>query len=257
MLLRKKLLIIVSALFLSAILFAAVILPSKYVTPILMYHHIQVSSRDDRLSVSPANFKKQMDFFSKQKYKVISLEELTNLIKGQKPIPPKTVVITFDDGYEDNYIYAFPVLKKYNFPAVIFIITDKIGKTGYADWAEIKEMSENNIEIGSHSQSHPWLPDLKDEKKLQEEILWSKKILEYKLDCPLKFFCYPGGGISNQVKQAVIDAGYLGACATHPGAGYDKYDLYALRRIKITDTDNLISLWVKTSGYYTLFKKKK
>ncbi len=257
MLLRKKLLAAVAILCLTVAGFIAFILPSQYTVPILMYHHIKQSGANDRLSVSPDNFKKQMDFLSKQKYRVISLEELVRYLKSQKPLPHNLVVITIDDGYEDNYLYAFPPLKNNNFSAEIFLITDSIGHEGYLNWKEIQEMAANRIDFGSHTKSHAWLGSLEDIQLLHEQILESKIFLEAKLNRPVNFFCYPGGGINALAKQVVVESGYLGACATHPGDKYAKYDIYALSRIKISSTDNLFTFWIKTSGYYTLFKEKK
>lgn len=257
MLFRKKLLIFAFILCLLLTIFAIFILPSHYTAPILMYHHIRQSGWQDRLSVPPANFKKQMDFLLKGKYQVISLEELINFIKSKKPLPHNLVVITFDDGYEDNYIYGFPILKNNNFPATIFLVTDSIDHKGYLSWVQAQEMINTKISIGSHSKTHSWLTELNDKNTLKEEILESKKFLEFKLKQPVKFFCYPSGAVNSLVKQEVINSGYLGACATHPGPRYSKYDIYALRRIKISNSDNLLGFWIKTSGYYTLFKSKK
>ena len=252
---RRKFLIGTIILLLIGFTLVAFILPSKYTVPVLMYHHVRPDAPDDRLSVLPGNFKKQMDFLAKRNYQVISLEELVNLIKSQKPLPRNLVVITFDDGYKDNYLYAFPSLKANNLSATIFLITDHIGQENYLNWSEIKEMVNHQIEIGAHTKSHPWLPGLEDKKELEKEILAPKKIIEAELRRPVKFFCYPIGGVNDLVKQAVIKSGYLGACATHPGPKYAKYDIHTLRRIKISNTNNLLAFWVKVSGYYTLFKK--
>lgn len=257
MLLRKKLLAAVIILSLAGAGFITFILPSQYTVPILMYHHIQQSGADDRLSVSADNFKKQMEFLSKRKYKVVSLEELIKHLKSQKPLPHNLVAITIDDGYEDSYLNAFPALKSNNLPAEIFLITNYIGQEGYLIWKEIQEMAANRIDFGAHTKTHAWLASLEDIQLLRDQILGSKTILEAKLNRPVNFFCYPGGGISDLAKQVVVESGYHGACATHPGDKYAKYDIYALRRIKISNSDNLFGFWIKASGYYTLFKNKK
>lgn len=254
--LRKKLLI--AALILGVVLSAVAIfiLPTQYSVPILMYHSIK-ENPGDQLSVSPQNFEKQMNFLHKNKYKVISFRELVNYLRSDQTLSPKTVVITLDDGYEDNYLYAFPVLKNNNLPATIFLISDYVERDNYLTWPQIEEMADNRIEIGSHSKTHPDLNKLNDPKLLGEEILGSKKNIEARISRPVNSFCYPFGSMNDLVKEAVIKAGYSGAGLTHKRRRYDKNDVYALSRIKITNTDNLFVFWVKTSGYYTLFKRKK
>ena len=130
--------------------------------------------------MSPESFERQMRFLRERKYNIVSLEELTDLIKNKKKIPPMTVAVTFDDGYLDNYTHAYPVLKKYNIPAAIFVVINRIGKhlvnDDYMSWSQIREISESGlITIGSHSMSHPNLSEISLEEQLKEEILESKK----------------------------------------------------------------------------------
>ena len=87
-------------------------IPSAYVAPVIMYHHIDEHSKESRLSVSPESFRRQMEFLVRHKYNVVPLEGLIDLLKDKKKIPPKTIAITFDDGHLDNYTNAYPVLKK-------------------------------------------------------------------------------------------------------------------------------------------------
>lgn len=226
-----------------------------YVPPILMYHSIDEHEDATKLSVSPEGFSGQMEFLYRHRYNVISLEEMADLIKKKKKIPPKTVTITFDDGYKNNFLYAYPVLKKYNFPATIFVITDFIGKDGYLTWADMNEMQENNITFGSHTKSHLWLPHLADEK-LREEVFASKEILEKNLKKEIKFISYPIGAYDERVKRVVKEAGYAAACATNPGRDKRWDDVYALKRIRISRTsNNMFFFWNKPSGYYTFIKE--
>ena len=100
-----------------------------YTVPILMYHYVNNEEPlKSRLGVSPESFERQMRFLRERKYNIVSLEELTDLIKNKKRIPPMTAAVTFDDGYLDNYTHAYPVLKKYNIPAAIFVVINRIGK---------------------------------------------------------------------------------------------------------------------------------
>src|SRR3989338_1149868 len=115
-----------------------------YVVPILTYHHIDDVIHSESPTVLEENFSKQMEFIHEKGYNVITLDELVEAIIKNIRLPRNSVVITIDDGYADNYIYAYPVLKKYNFPTTIFLISGKMGQEGYLSWDEILEMSQNN-----------------------------------------------------------------------------------------------------------------
>lgn len=249
--------IVISSLFI-LILFCSFIflyLPSKYVLPILMYHRIDENAALTKLSVSPPSFARQMDFLFRHNYNVVSLEKAVRLIKSGK-IPYKTLAITFDDGYENNFTHAYRVLKQYDFPATIFVITDSVGKENFLSWTQMKTvLNTSRINIGSHTRTHAWLPGL-DEEELRKEIIGSKRILEEKLQQEIKFICYPLGGVDEEVKRVVRQAGYYGGCATNSGKNSPASDVYALKRVRISRTsDNLLTFWIETSGFYTWIKE--
>jgi len=235
--------------------FSATALPPAYDVPVFMYHN--VDRVKDMLSVSPENFEKQMKFLKDKKYNVIGLNELIGLITQNKKIPANTVIITFDDGYENLYINAYPILKKYNIRAVMFVIAGNCDRPTYLNRQELKEMSDNGIDIGSHTFNHAWLPAA-DDKNLVEEISGSKNELENIIGKKVDFISYPLGGFDQRVRTAVMRAGYKAACATHPGRFSANNDLYALKRIKITNKDNgmMVSFWFKATGYYTWFRDR-
>jgi len=232
----------------------------KYVVPVLMYHHIDDGGESSSLSVSCDNFKSQMRFLSSHGYNVISLREFIEAKTKKDSLPRNTVVITFDDGYEDNYSAAYPILKEYNLPATIFVIVDSIGQQGYLSYDQIKEMrSSRIIDVGSHTLRGDYLPG-QSKKELKSQIGVSKKILESKLKERIDFFCYPVGGFSPQIQQIVRQYGYTAACATNRGYAqtYLNDDLFALKRIKVKDSfGNLFVFRAKLSGYYNLFRKVK
>lgn len=225
---------------------------------ILMYHRIDTStSKGSKLVVAPKSFARQMRFLSRANYKVISLEALVGHLRSNERLPQKSAVITFDDGYRDNYINAYPILKTYNFPATIFLVTDWVGRSGFLSRDEIQKMRENRISFGSHTLTHPKLPTLSKEK-CREEILRSKEILEQKLNHEVKFFAYPYGAVNREVRDIVKEAGYEAACAASFKRGFDvsAQDRYAIARIRISPTaDNLFVFWLKVSGYYNRLRK--
>ncbi len=228
----------------------------KYVVPIVMYHNIEEKSDVEHLNgVGVFNFDRQMSFLKKHNYNVISLDQLVSAITKQEALAHNTVVLTFDDGYEDNYLRAFPILKKYGFPAIIFIIPEAIGTEGYLTWEQIKEMEEFGVSIGSHTLNGAYLPDLSESDQIKE-IRNSKKFIERKLNHPIYNLCYPSGGFSDSVKEIVKKFGYKAACTTN--RGYDRFnrDVYELNRIRFGDKDKSgVVIWGKLSGYYNLFRK--
>lgn len=230
----------------------------KYVVPVLMYHHIDERGEVSSLSVSPENFRRQMRFLSEHNYNVISLAELVQAKLEKKRLAPNTVVLTFDDGYEDNYLLAYPVLKKYSLPAIIFVIADSIDGEGYLNYQQIKEMASSGIiDIGSHTLSGAYLPG-RSRGELGREICLSKKTLEANLNSRIKFFCYPIGGFSPGIQEIVKRCAYAAACTTNRGKAKNHLnnDLFALKRIKVKDSfPNLFVFRVKLSGYYNLFRR--
>lgn len=229
-------------------------LETRYYPPILMYHSIDEQWRQTKLSVSPEQFKEQMKFLRDKNYNVISLEQLADLMNSRSPIPHNTVVITFDDGNENNYTNAFPVLKEYKIPATVFLISDWVGKENFLKISQIKEMVRYGIEFGSHTKTHANLSEL-PKNKLEEEIVKSKKAIESFLGKPVTTFCFPFGGRNPDAGEILKGAGYKTACVTFPRDDSIKIDLYELKRIKVSPSSfNLLEFRIKTSGYYTWLK---
>jgi len=232
-------------------------LSSNYTVPIMMYHHIAYTQKQKADTVNPENFDKQMKFLHDHDYDVISIDDFISRLRDNRPLSRKSVVITFDDGYDDYYMYAFQSLKKYGFLATIFVISDRIGKQGYVTWEQIDEMLEHGMTIGSHTRHHVYLPDatVPEQKK---EIMGSKEILEERLKIPIDYFAYPIGGFSEGIKAIVKKAGYQGAFATNRGYDRTNKDVYELNRTRFNERDtNNLYMFVKLSGFYNLFRKSK
>lgn len=165
--------------------------------PVLMYHSVNDNPVGvAQLSVRSADFESQIQYLKEKGYTAITFAELKNAKRYQKPI-----LITFDDGYLDNYQYAYPILKKYGCKATIFLVTDYIGKPGFLSEEEIKEMSDL-ISFQSHTVSHRPLSGL-NQAELEKECADSKMIIERLTQQPAFVIAYPNGAYNKQVLSIV------------------------------------------------------
>ncbi len=228
----------------------------RYYPPILMYHRIgERATEKDTFSVPADIFDKQMAFLKARNYKVIPLEELCSMIASKQAIPHNVVAVTFDDGYKDN-LAAVDILKKYNLPATIFLILNRVGESGFLNGQDIISISDTpGVVFGSHTLSHRYLPQLAIED-VRNEIFDSKLQARQSYGLDFRTLTYPVGGFRRDVLTEVEEAGYSCACTTNRGYRREK-DLYALRRIKITYRDLGIRLWGKLTGFYGPFKRLK
>lgn len=223
-----------------------------YGVPILMYHAFGGKGEAATRYVLPIrNFKMQMWLLRLLRYRVISLDEyLEFLVEGQLP-PVRAIVLTIDDGYEDNYLLVYPVLKQFGFPTTIFLVSNYLGKTNRWDpdsvltgralfgLREAKEMQENGISFGAHTHSHPALTRLSKED-VTEQICRSKVELEHILGRPIRLFSYPYGDYDQKVAAVVQKAYFEAACTTDTGLNTFQTPIFALRRTEIFGT---FSLW--------------
>ena len=230
---------------------------------ILMYHSVGEAGlkKNTILNISIETFERQMEFLYRHHYRVVSLLDLAESLEKNKKMPSKTVVLTFDDGYENNYTHVLPILKKYHFSATVFVIVNYLGKEKvlcdhffkFMTLAMLQEMSNSGlVTIGSHTKNHFYLPKIKDDQFLWEEIRGSKEVLEKILHKPVEAFCYPIGGSTPRTEDVVRKAGYRVAVAISSSKGKGANNIYALSRIKMTkETANPIVLFLKLSGYYS------
>lgn len=231
--------------------------PRHYVVPIMMYHHVNRVNPPQPDTVGPERFEWHMAYLKKHHFTVLPLGTFVKAVREGKPLPYKSVVITFDDGYEDNYTQAFPILQKYRFPATVFVVSDSVNTEGFLSTAQMKEMRAQGIDIGSHTRRHVYLPDAPREAR-REEIVGSKSRLEQELGVTIANFAYPTGGFDAEIQEFVKQAGYDGACTTNRGPDRFNRDVYALKRVRFSDQDNRTDyLWMKLSGFYNLFRETK
>jgi len=230
-----------------------------YDIPVLMYHYVDYTESGSSLFVSPESFARQIDFISRRGYRVLTLDEYTGYIKeGRDKGRKNLVLLTFDDGREDNYTNAYPMLKEKGMSAVFFVPAGLIGEKDVLNREQITEMSLSGMEFGSHSLTHSYLPALSYEE-LEREIIESKKILDELLGEEIRPIAYPIGGYNEDTLELVRAAGYSIAFTTNRGFSKNRRndDYFAVRRVKIKDSDSSFNLWLKLSGIYNLFKSVK
>jgi peptidoglycan/xylan/chitin deacetylase (PgdA/CDA1 family) len=170
-----------------------------------------------------------MNLLRQKNYNVISLSRLISLLRKENGLPPKTVALTFDDGYADNYSTAYPILRQLGLPATIFIATDFIDRPGYLSWEQIREMEKSGlVESQPHTASHPKLPNLLPEEA-EREIASSQRVLEEGLGRNCSLFAYPKGRFSRPIIE-MVKRRFGAAVTVQSGFVGTKDDLYLLPR---------------------------
>lgn len=184
--------------------------------PILVYHIVRPSYPSDskavkELAVTPELFDAQLSYLGQRGYTVVRYSDLEAHVAAGTPLPPKPIIISFDDGWRDQYEYAFPILKKHNYPATFFVFTNKIDKKDFLTWDELREMLDSGMTIAAHTRSHPYLTHIRDEAALWDEIYGSKITLERHLGVPVHEFAYPFGQFNATTTELVKRAGFKSA----------------------------------------------
>jgi len=216
-----------------------------------MYHYISeppadadVYRRD--LSLAPENLKEQLAYLKREGYASITLNQLVYHLTLGQPLPPKPVILTFDDGYRDNYVNAFPLLKRYGFVATFFLVTGPIddGNPTYMSWDMVREMSDAGMDMQPHSHRHF---DLRGRSRefLESEILTSRKAIELHTGQPARFFAYPSGSYDRAVIAFLKSNDFWAAVTTVQGASHSSHQLFELKRVRMrarTTLDDFIWL---------------
>jgi len=204
--------------------------PGKIVCPILLYHHIGPSSSQvaSTYYVAPEDFESQMKALHDWGYTSISISQLVEAITHGARLPNRPVVITFDDGDLDVFINAYPVMQKYGFSGVVYIVVNFLYADGYMGIDQIKEMAIAGWEVGSHSMTHAHLTY--DHSRLNSEIAQSRLELQEILGVPVMSFAYPFGETDEAVSQQVQSDGYTSAVGLGLPWNQGLYNLYYLNR---------------------------
>lgn len=213
--------------------------------PILMYHYISHPPPDADiyrvdLSVTPEMFRQQMVWLRENGYETIDLYDLSGAIVNRAELPEKPVLLTFDDGYLDNYENAYPILQELGFEGTFFIVTDFVdsGREGYMTWPMIEEMARAGHRIESHSRTHPDLRGLSHDV-LVWQILGAQETLAAHIGYRPRYFCYPGGTYDAATIQILQELDYWGAVTTANGSWHGFDERYEWPRIRVRNSTTM------------------
>lgn len=226
---------------------------------ILMYHRVDEVS-DNRNTVLLEQFRQQLQFLQRNGFTAIGMKDLYQHFTANAALPDKPVLLTFDDGYEDNYLHVLPLLKAFQMKAVVFPVARWVGRTcGWKknpaaerlmDWRQLQEWQAAGLEIGAHTFNHVRLSTLSEEQ-IRYELQESKAVLEGQLGQPVDFLCYPYGDFDDRTRRYAEQAGYKAALGIFNGTGQG--NMYALPRIGVSARTSLWEYGLKVSRWGKVF----
>ncbi len=202
--------------------------------PILAYHQVNDVDQDE-MTLRVDQFDAQMKYLVDEGYNVITPTELLDAWDGKGTLPPKPAVITFDDGHIEIYKNVFPILKKYNLKATIFIVTDFLSLyPNYLTWEQAKEMQESGlVDFQSHTLNNKVLTKIKSRDKIWDQLQGSKQAIEWYLKKQVDFVAYPGGQYDKDVEMISKEAGYRAGFTFDYSLTHNLPQHYLLARIPI------------------------
>lgn len=205
--------------------------------PILLYHHIGENDDNSRYYVSPAAFEQQMEWLHRHGYTTVTISTLVDALIDGGELPPRPVVITFDDGNESVYTHAFPIMERYGFVGTLYLVANRLDRNKFVNREQMRTMLDAGWEIGSHSLTHA---DLTQETSVLRSEVWeSGQILSEAFDTPVTSFAYPFGAINPFVVERTERYGYRAAVGLGTSFHHDLSNLFYLARIEIRNEYDL------------------
>ena len=227
----------------------------------LVYHRVCPDSEtfSSTYVVRQSDFRRQMEYLLSHGYRAVGLDDFLAPGSGNGTGTGGRVLITFDDGYEDNYTYAFPILREYKIPALIFLVADFSRRTNWWDVPlgtpevplltpdQIVRMAGQGVEFGSHTLTHRSLPGL-DDGQMHAEVAGSRTMIQQVTGVAPRSFSYPYSHVDQRTKDALRDAGYVCAFAVNGGPYRPAQDLWEIRRVNVTADAHGLRFGAKLSG---------
>ena len=191
--------------------------------PILCYH--RVGPRANPMIMPRETFAAQMDYLARNNYNVIRLSDLPDFLSGKRALPPRAVVITFDDGHVSSYQHAYPILQKHGFAATFFLYTDFLGGGEGLTWAQINEMSKSGIiDFQSHSKTHanlvvrhPGESDARYRERIDAELRVPRNVIEHNVPGKVTHHAFPFGDANQTVLERLVQTGHQLGLTVNPG----------------------------------------
>lgn len=212
--------------------------PNEVIVPILLYHHVGYSLQGETVYyISPEAFDQQMNLLYQWGYKTISAELLARAINQGAELPPQPIILTFDDGSETTYTTAQPIMQRYGFTGVSYIVYNYIGIPRYMNADQIRALHASGWEIGSHGLSHVDLTARPDRQA--DEVVESRRRLQSLLGIPVLSFAYPFGAYDSSSLEYVHQAGYTSAMGLGNETLQGNKNLFYLYRQPVEGTDSL------------------
>lgn len=236
---------------------------------VLFYHRVNPYPFDKlgpvsrETTVRPEAFARQLEYLRRRGFRTVSPEELVSVLSGKTPVTDERLIaITFDDGYEDNLLWAGPLLQAHGFKAIVFVITGFAGRESGEVWPsegdqagygrflsvdQLREMPAAGLFLGSHTRSHRPLTGL-DERDLQAELEGSRRALEEITGAPVRLLAYPVGDFDRRSETAAERAGYAASFTTVPGINGPASRPQTLRRTEVSASDTFFLFRMKVAG---------
>lgn len=220
--------------------------------PILMYHHVAATPLKgfQKYTVTTQAFAAQMSWLRLMHYTPITLDSLMAARQGAGALPPRPVLITFDDGFQECIEQAAPIMQHYRMSAIFYLVAGLVGHTSewlkrergveleLANWQTAQQLLANGFQCGGHSLTHPHLTELTD-TACRRELLEARRLLEQNLGREITHLAYPFGAWNARVCALAIESGYRSACSVEIGLSTERDSLFGLRRIPISGFDSL------------------
>ncbi len=217
--------------------------------PVLMYHYLSdpppnADKYRRDLSVSPALFDQHLAYLKAEGYETISFYDLLYYLTQGRPLPEKSVIISFDDGYLDNHQNAFPLLRKYGYSATFFVITEVVGFQGdpfYMTWDQLREMHAAGMDIECHGRTHIDMTQVSYDH-LVWQVLGCKEMIEREIGQRPRFVAYPTGRYNDQVAALFASDNYWGGITTVQDSLHDSDHLFEIKRLRVRHTTSVPQL---------------